>query len=69
MTTVLCLSLPSTRATNMAVLVHDITTLYCTSLSDDISQIKVSTQDQKKIKKRFLEMEKKIPEKKRILAT
>ena len=52
-TTVLCLSIPSTRATNLAVLVHDLTTLYCTSHSDDISQIKVSTQGQKKVKKRY----------------
>jgi hypothetical protein len=49
--------------------VHDLTTLYCTLHSDDISQIKVSTQGQKKIKKRDfflkgLEMEKKMPEKK-----
>jgi hypothetical protein len=33
--------------------VHDLTTLYCILHSDDIAQIKVSTQGQKKIKNRF----------------
>ena len=35
------------------MLVHDLTTLYCILHSDDIAQIKVSTQGQKKIKNRF----------------